>query len=147
MSVPIERVRPGALFRFRSGPRRVTAVGPRIGSGFTVEWEYADGKAREGRTTGSLWVHYFCQEAIEEIRGGITSLGPSRTLRSGRAVLNHQEEVHIRLSTRCPGKWAFADLETGELWGHDGKQFVRLNAEDAASLAMLANQAPEAKSA
>lgn len=39
-----------------------------------------------------------------------------RVLRSGRKVPEHAAMATIALNTRCPGKWAAVDLETGEVW-------------------------------
>ncbi|MEI2697009.1 MAG: hypothetical protein V9E94_01225 [Microthrixaceae bacterium] len=36
------------------------------------------------------------------------------------------DAVAVSLQTRCPAKWAFVDLETGEIWIHDKTHgFVR----------------------
>jgi len=39
------------------------------------------------------------------------------------------------------------DMETGELWGHDGTQFKRLNAKEAADVATVALHAAKNDSA
>lgn len=67
MSVSIEQIQPGAVFQFKTAPRRVTSLGKPVGRGFDVNWEYADGKKRGGRLSGSQWVHYFSSGAIEQI--------------------------------------------------------------------------------
>ena len=45
---------------------------------------------------------------------------------SGRIVASLPEPVEIKLHTRCPHKWVIVDMESGELWGHDGQHFHRL---------------------
>lgn len=42
-----------------------------------------------------------------------------RALKSGRSVPELDREVVLTTSTRCPGKWASVDLETGEVWVAD----------------------------
>lgn len=46
---------------------------------------------------------------------------------SGRIVASLPEPVEIKLHTRCPHKWVIVDMESGELWGHDGQHFHRLS--------------------
>lgn len=49
-----------------------------------------------------------------------------RPLRDGSAVAEEAMPVSVSIQTRCPSKWAFVDLETGEIWAHDQKRgFVR----------------------
>jgi hypothetical protein len=139
MAVAIEQIKLGAVFRFKNGPRRVTGFGKQMGTGFNVRWEYADGKKRGGRLAGSMWVHYFRANAIEQIPDPAES-GPSRRLASGREVASLEDVASITLNTHCPAKWAFVDLETGELWGHDGTQFKRLSSAEAAEVEALAKK-------
>jgi hypothetical protein len=67
MSVSIEQIKPGAVFRFKDGPRRVTSIGKPMALGFIVMWEYADGKKRNGQFAGSHLAQYFRANAIEQI--------------------------------------------------------------------------------
>jgi hypothetical protein len=140
MAVAIEQIKPGAVFRFKTAPRRVTGFGKQMGTGFNVKWEYADGKKRGGRLTGSMWVHYFRAKAIEEIPDPSVAW-TVRRLVSGREVPSFYEVVVITLNTHCPAKWAFVDLEAGELWGHDGTRFRRLSSTEAAEVEAVAKQA------
>ena len=39
-----------------------------------------------------------------------------RVLLSGRPVPELNEVASLKLSTRCPEKWAAVDMETGEVW-------------------------------
>lgn len=39
-----------------------------------------------------------------------------RTLKSGRKVKGRATEFDMTISSRCPDKWLFVDLETGDIW-------------------------------
>jgi hypothetical protein len=140
MAVAIEQIKPGAVFRFKTAPRRVTGFGKQMGTGFNVKWEYADGRKRGGRLTGSMWVHYFRAKAIAEIPDPATA-GTTIRLVSGRDVPSLYGAAEIKLNTHCPAKWAFVDLETGDLWGCDGNQFRRLSSAEATEVEAVAKQA------
>lgn len=142
MSVSIEQILPGAVFRFKTAARRVLSRSKPLGAGFNVNWEYADGKKRGGRLTGSQWVHYFRSDAIEQIPDPAQAV-EMRKLKvpSGRAVPCVADNVTISLTTHCPRKWAIVDMETGQLWGHDGQQFRLFSPDDAQEVAHVANQA------
>jgi hypothetical protein len=143
MAVAIEQIRPGAVFRFKNGPRRVIEFAKPVGSGFNtrVRWEYADGKKRGGRLTGTQWVHYFRAKAIEEIPDPAVA-GDTLRLLSGREVATFKDDsCKITVDTNCPAKWAFVDLETGELWGHDGTKLRHLSPAEAAEVEAVAKQA------
>jgi len=135
MSVSIDDIKPGAVFRFKTAARRVTVL-----RGGNVDWEYADGKKRGGRLSGTQWIHYFKADAIEQIPDPAQATD-SRTLLSGREVPSLAETVGITVNTHCPAKWAIVDLETGELWGHDGSHFKHLSAAEAAEVAALTKRA------
>lgn len=142
MAVSIERIKPGAVFRFKTAARRVVSVSERRGSGFMVDWEYADGQRRGGRIGGSQWVHYFRSDAIEEIPDPLSG-GEFRRLKpSGRQVPCLKNEVDISLTTRCPAKWLMVDLETGELWQHDGVSFERAKSPEADRIARALSASP-----
>lgn len=141
MSVSIEQIQPGAVFQFKTAPRRVTSLGKPVGRGFDVNWEYADGKKRGGRLSGSQWVHYFRSGAIEQIPDPAISGRPRQILPSGRTVPSLADTVDITLKTHCPAKWAMVDIETGDMWGHDGSQFRRLSPAESAEVAAVASQA------
>lgn len=137
MAVELSQIKVGAVFQFKTAPRRVVGTTENIGNGFNVRWEYADGKRRGGKAGGSQWVHYFRADAIEEIPDPAT--GGLRTLKiSGQKVQSLAEAVPITLTTKCPQKWAFMDRETGDLWGHDGSGFRRLSAQEADEIGQIA---------
>ncbi|EPV2770926.1 TPA: hypothetical protein VDW60_003962 [Pseudomonas aeruginosa] len=46
MAVPIDSIQVGRVFEFPGGARRVVKLSPPLGTGFNVEWEYADGQKR-----------------------------------------------------------------------------------------------------
>lgn len=48
------------------------------------------------------------------------------------------ELASITIETRCPSKYAVVDLETGELWSHDGTQFQRMSESEASDVAYVA---------
>lgn len=50
---------------------------------------------------------------------------PSRRQLNGQDVTGRAAAAQIVLSTRCPAKWAFVDLEEGMVWEHDGTAFKR----------------------
>lgn len=143
MAVAIEQIQPGAVFRFKTAARRVTSLSKPLGAGFNVNWEYADGKKRGGRLSGSQWVHYFKVQAIEQIPEPAAAGMSRQLLPSRKSVASLNEPVEITLRTHCPAKWAVVDMETGELWGHDGAQFRRLSAAEAADVATVAKQASQ----
>lgn len=122
MTIRLETIRVGACFKFKAAIRRVTGITRRSDRGFDVQWEYADGKKRGGRLNGEQWCHYFAKEAIAEVA---RNDGGTRTLLSGREVVCSPETTGISITTHCPAKWAFVDLETGEVWAHDGSGLVR----------------------
>lgn len=144
MSVSIEQIQPGAVFQFKKAPRRVTSLSQPLGNGFNVNWEYADGKRRAGRQSGTQWVHYFRVDAIEQIPDPSAAGRPRQIRPAGRSVPGLAKTVDILLKTHCPAKWAIVDMETGELWGHDGAQFRRLARAEAEEVAAVANQAVQA---
>lgn len=78
--------------------------------------------------------------AIEQIPDPAAAKDARRLL-SGREVPSLAETVAITLNTHCPAKWAVVNLETGELWGHDGVQFKRLSSDEAAEVAAVAKRA------
>ena len=41
-----------------------------------------------------------------------------RSLQSGREVKSQDEELHMTIASKCPAKWLFVDLETGDVWHH-----------------------------
>lgn len=141
MAVGIERIKPGAAFQFATAVRRVTSIGAQVGSGFMVNWEYADGRKRGGKLSGSQWVHYFRKDAIEELPDAGSS-APMRTLRpNGRMVPCLSEPTAVTLNTACPAKWVMVDLETGDLWGHNGTSFKRADPVMVAELVAVASAA------
>jgi hypothetical protein len=146
MAVSIDQIKPGAVFRFKNGPRRVIEFAKPMGLGFNtrVKWEYADGKKRNGRLTGTQFVHYFRANAIEQIPDPATA-GTTLRLASGREVPSLYSATEVKLNTHCPSKWAFVDLETGDLWRYDGSQFRRLSSIEAAEVEAVAKQAAKSE--
>lgn len=39
-----------------------------------------------------------------------------RTLQSGRQVYQMNKEIPMTISSMCPDKWLFVDMETGDVW-------------------------------
>lgn len=142
MSVDIQQIKPGAVFSFKTAARRVTSLGPPVGTGCSVYWEYVDGKKRSGRVSGAQWVHYFRKDAIEEVLApGGAPVGLTRKLRpDGKVVPCLPAPASIALNTACPAKWIMVDMETGELWSPDGTGFVRALREDVARVAAVTAQ-------
>lgn len=141
MPVQRQQVKPGAVFRFKTADRRVTELSEDIGSGFNVSWEYADGQPRRGRLTGTQWVYGFMAAALEEIPDPARSNEHRQLLPHGTLVSCTADPVAITLTTRCPAKWAMVDMETGDIWGHDGKTFRRLSEAEIKNVAQVAAQA------
>lgn len=145
MPVSIEQIRPGAVFRFKTAARRVTSLSKPLGSGFNVNWEYADRLPRAGKRTGSQWVHYFRANAIEEIPDPGAAAEQRKLIPLQRLVGCQPTPITITLETRCPDKYAIVDLETGELWGHTGDTFRRLSEAESADVAYVAGLASRAQ--
>lgn len=139
MSVPFDLIRPGVVFRFKAGLRRVTRLRP-YSDRFMVDWEYADGQPRQ-RRGGSVWGPNFRREAIEMVPDPSMHHESRQLLPSRRTVACLEHPVEIKLTTRCPAKWAMVDMETGELWGHDGQHFQRMTAMQAGEVAEIARMA------
>lgn len=139
MSVPFDLIRPGVVFRFKAGLRRVTRLRP-YSDRFMVDWEYADGQPRQ-RRGGSVWGPNFRREAIEMVPDPSMHHESRQLLPSRRTVACLEHPVEIKLTTRCPAKWAMVDMETGELWGHDGQHFQRMTAMQADEVADIARMA------
>lgn len=133
MSLTTEQIKPGAVFQFKVAARRVTRLSGSIGTGFSVDWEYADGKKRGGRLGGTQCLQYFRRDAIEEIPDP-TVYESKRRLKSGREIASFRSTVEIKLTTHCPGKWAIVDLETGDAWGCKGTGFRRLSENEIAEV-------------
>lgn len=138
MAVSIEQVKPGAVFRFANEIRRVKSLSEHSASGFNVCWEYADGQARGGKLGGKQWVRGFIATALEELTLPSWSQETRLLLPAGDPAPCAPSRVEITVQTYCPGKWAFVDMETGELWGHDGQTFHRLAADAAGKVAHIA---------
>jgi hypothetical protein len=138
MAVPIEQIKPGAVFRFVKALRRVKSLSPWVGSGCSANWEYADGVKRGGKLSGTQWVHYFRADAIEQV----PDTGESRRIKlSGKPVPGLALEVVIAIRTKCSAKWVVVDMETGQLWAHDGIEFRHLTSEQASDVAAVTQQA------
>lgn len=125
MAVSFDQLVPGAVFRFKTGLRRITRVRP-YSDRFMVDWEYADGQPRQ-RRGGSVWGPNFRREAIEMVPDPSMHCESRQLLPSRRTVACLPQPVEIKLTTRCPAKWVMVDMESGELWGHDGHHYHRLS--------------------
>lgn len=111
MAVAIEQIQPGAVFRFKTANRRVTSLSSPLGAGFNVNWEYADGKKRGGRLSGSQWVHYFKANAIEQILDSArTEMNIVQLLRG-----NHRELMRLDCLVAADLIEGLVKIATGEL--------------------------------
>ena len=50
---------------------------------------------------------------VKKNRRGIV---PGRRLQSGRVVKEEPVEISMTISSKCPTKWLFIDLESGAVW-------------------------------
>ncbi len=41
-----------------------------------------------------------------------------RKLKNGQRVMDSKKSVQMTIDSKCPKKWAFVDMETGEIWVH-----------------------------
>ncbi len=41
-----------------------------------------------------------------------------RKLKNGQRVLESKTSIKMTIDTKCPKKWIFVDMETGDLWVH-----------------------------
>jgi hypothetical protein len=46
-----------------------------------------------------------------------------RELQSGRKVSQFAKEIKMTISSQCPDKWLFVDLETGDVWHRREEEF------------------------
>lgn len=46
----------------------------------------------------------------------------------GSKVKHLDKKVKLTIDTKCPQKWAFVDMETGEIWVHKTRFFQKKNA-------------------
>lgn len=128
MSVELNSIKAGACFRFKTAVRRVIKILKE-----EVHWEYADGVKRSGRRGGVQWIHYFRVEALEQVPDPALALS-TIPLRTGENTPAHDEPIDIVLTTNAPGKWAFLDLASGEVWKHDGKSFQRVTGDSVVAI-------------
>lgn len=135
MAVALEELVAGAVFRFKAGARRIVGRRNETDRGYMVEWAYADGKPRRGKTSGSQWCHYFRREAIERIPAGEDAAETVQLLPDRRTVAKLAEPVTINITTRKPSRWAFVDLETGDVWAHTGEKFAHMSAQQCEDVA------------
>lgn len=130
MPVPMEQIIPGAVFRFKTGLRRVKRLKPQTGpDGVMVDWEYADALPRR-RNAGSLWGATFRVQAIELVPDPSLAGETRQLLPSRRTIACLEKPVDVTLTTRCPAKWVMVDMETGDFWRNDGQQFHRLSTQE-----------------
>lgn len=77
----------------------------------------------------------------------LSSSGPCerrKLIPSLRTATCLPELASITIETRCPSKYAVVDLETGELWSHDGTQFKRMSEAEASDVAYVARRSADA---
>jgi hypothetical protein len=60
-----------------------------------------------------------------------------RKLASGREVSQQKTECPLTISSKCPDKWVFVDLETGDFWHHNERPKHKHNGWRGASLTEL----------
>jgi len=68
---------------------------------------------------------------------------PVRRLLDGSSVVSSLVPAALTVTTFCPGKWCFLDLETGQAYSHDGTRFKPLLADARGRAAVALNNAPE----
>ena len=44
-----------------------------------------------------------------------------RKLKNGQIVFDAKASVKMTIDSKCPKKWAFVDLETGDVWVHKSR--------------------------
>ena len=44
-----------------------------------------------------------------------------KTLKNGQRVANAPNSVAMTIDSQCPKKWAFVDMETGDIWVHKSR--------------------------
>lgn len=44
-----------------------------------------------------------------------------RTLVDGKRVMESTQSVQMTIDSKCPKKWAFVDMETGDIWVHKSR--------------------------
>ena len=44
-----------------------------------------------------------------------------RKLLNGQKVADAPDTVAMTIKSRCPKKWAFVDMETGDIWVHNSR--------------------------
>ncbi len=53
---------------------------------------------------------------------------------SGRKLKEHKKLVDRTITTHCPDKWLFVDLETGNVWSGRDARFARANLKELSEL-------------
>ena len=48
-----------------------------------------------------------------------------RKLRDGQEVTDAPQSVQMIIDSKCPNKWAFVDMETGDIWVYKGRKNVK----------------------
>ncbi len=44
-----------------------------------------------------------------------------RRLMNGKRVAESPQSVSMTINSKCPKKWAFVDMETGDIWVHKSR--------------------------
>ena len=44
-----------------------------------------------------------------------------RKLKNGQVVTDAPKSVQMTIDSKCPKKWAFVDMETGDIWVHKSR--------------------------
>lgn len=124
MSVKVESIIVGAVFRFKTALRRVIAVGPLLGTGFNVVWAYADGEPRGGKLGGKQWVHYFKKEAIEQVFDAPPGK-PVMLAQDGTVVTAPATVAHLAQQSQAGAQgWVLVSWATGDLYEPQGEGLV-----------------------
>lgn len=50
----------------------------------------------------------------------------NRLLKNGEMVKDAPKSVKMTIDSKCPKKWAFVDMETGDIWVHRSRQNQRV---------------------
>jgi hypothetical protein len=61
----------------------------------------------------------------------------TRVLVHGTKAVELPEPIELTVRTRCPGKWVFVDLETGDSWVTPDGSFIRPSPDDMTGLSVV----------
>ena len=66
------------------------------------------------------------QENNTRIITKIPKIQKDRKLQSGRVVAQYDKEISMTISSQCPDKWLFVDMETGDVWHRKEDEFKQI---------------------